>query len=122
MRGDWVVRSDYGDPAPFIEFVSANGTTVIGEIQVTAGGSTFTFTSVNLYSSTTPIPFRITGLRNDATVFDLSDIVPNTFGSFKTVKNVDASAMIDRLSIVLSNSAATCCKNPTGLDTIVLSK
>jgi hypothetical protein len=32
----------------------------------------------------------------------------------------DPAARIDALSIILTNSAAACCRNPMGLDTIVL--
>ena len=122
MSGDWVVRSDYGHPVPFVEFVSAPGTTVTGEMRVTADGSPFAFTSVDLYSSTTTIPYQVTGFRNGAIVFALSDTVPNTFGDFKTVTNPNASAAIDALSIVLVNPAAPCCRNPTGADTIALTR
>jgi hypothetical protein len=114
MSGDWRVRTDYGNPAPFIEFVSSAGTTVTGAIQITAGGATFSFKSVDLYSSTTPIPYQITGLRNSTNLFALSATVPNTFGDFKTVTNPNSTAVIDTLSIVVTNAAAACCRNPIG--------
>ena len=120
MSGDWSVRTTYGNPAPFVQFWAQAGTTVGGEIRVTASGSTFSFKSVDLYSSTTPIPYTITGLRNSIRVFELSDTVPNTFGNFKTVVNQNASDVIDTLSITLTNPAAPCCRNPTGLDNIAL--
>ena len=119
--GDWFVRTDYGNPRPFIQFVSAASTTVDGEIRITAS-STFTFTSVDLYSSTTPITYRITGLRNSASLFQLSDTVPTTFGNFTTITSPTPSIVIDTLSIALTNVAAACCRNPAGLDTIVLAK
>ena len=49
MSGDWTARTDYGHPAPFIQFNAANGTTATGEIQVRAAGSMY-FKSVDLYS------------------------------------------------------------------------
>lgn len=122
MSGNWIVRTDYGNPGPFIQFIAEQGTTGTAEVQITAGGSTFSFTSVDLYSSTTTIPYRITGSRNSASVFVLSDTVPNTFGDFKTVINPNGSAVIDSLSIVLTNPAQVCCRNPTGLDTIALTR
>ena len=120
--GNWSVRTDYGNPAPFIEFMANGGATVNGQIQVasTAGGP-FYFTSVDLYSSTTPIPYVITGTRNNAAVFTLSATLPNTFGDFARVPNSNFTAAVDRVTIALTNAAAACCDNPMGLDTIVVS-
>ena len=119
--GDWVVRTTYGRPAPFIQFAAAAGNVVTGQIQVFgAGHATFSFKSVDLYSSTTPIPYTITGLRNDETVFTLADTLPNTFGNFRTVMNPHGTDAIDLLAISLSNSSILCCPNPMGLDNISL--
>jgi hypothetical protein len=118
MSGEWGVRADYGNPAPFIQFWAAGGSTVTGEAQVRASGSVY-FKSVDLYSSTTPIPYTIKGLKNGSTVFTLTETLPNTFGNFRTVFNPHGADAIDTLSIVLTNAAATCCRNPMGLDTIV---
>src|SRR5687768_16591060 len=52
MSGDWSVRTTYGNPAPFIQFWAQAGSTVAGEIHITAAGSPFYFKSVDLYSST----------------------------------------------------------------------
>jgi hypothetical protein len=120
LSGNWSVRTDYGNPAPFIEFAAEAGTTVTGEIRVTASGAPFRFASVDLYSSTTAIPYQITGLRNSTSVFVLADTAPQTFGNFRVVGNPNAAAVIDALSIVLTNPAAPCCRNPTGLDNITL--
>ena len=120
MSGDWSVRTDYGNPAPFLQFWAPGGNTVTGEIQVKASGSPVYFKSVDLYSSTTPIPFTIRGIRNASTVFTVTDTLPNTFGNFKTVANPHAADAIDTLSIVLTNPAAACCRNPMGVDTITL--
>jgi len=119
--GDWFVITTYGRPAPFIEFMAHAGTVVTGQIQIFAAGhAPFRFTSVDLYSSTTPIPYTITGLRNDATVFTVTDKLPNTFGNFRTVMNPNGTDAIDLLTISLSNPAAPCCDNPMGLDNISL--
>jgi Carboxypeptidase regulatory-like domain len=118
MSGDWGVRADYGSPAPFLQFWAAGGSTVTGEVQVRASGSVY-FKSVDLYSSTTPIPYTIKGLKNGGTVFTLTDTLPNTFGNFRTVFNPHGADAIDTLSIVLTNAAEICCRNPMGLDTIV---
>src|SRR5437867_1392390 len=117
--GDWIVRTTYGRPAPFILFVAPAGTVVNGQIQVFAAGhATFSFKSVDLYSSTTQIPYTITGLRNDETVFTVTDKLPNTFGNFRTVMNSHETDVIDLLIINLSNPSAPCCSNPMGLDKI----
>ena len=120
--GPWEASTTYGNPAPFIQFYAAAGTTVTGEVRLTAGGSAFSFYSVDLYSSTTPVPYTITGLRNASPVFTLMDTLPNTFGNFRTVTNPNAAAPIDALSIVLTNTAGFAGRNPTGLDTIVLTR
>jgi hypothetical protein len=118
--GGWFPSTTYGNPAPFIEFTAPAGSTVTGEIRVTAGGATFGFKSVDLYSSTTPIPYTFVGVRNCATVFTETNTVPNTFGAFRTVVGQHPMTIIDTLSITLTNPAAPCCANPMGLDNIVL--
>ncbi len=117
---NWTVWTGYGHPAPFIGFMSAAGATTTGEIRVTAAAGKFTFQSVDVYSSTTPIPYLITGIADSATVFTLQRTQPNTFGNFATISNPNAGAQIDTLVIQLSNPAAACCPNPTGLDNIVV--
>lgn len=119
---NWTVSTNYGRPAPFIQFLAPGGTTAAGELLVTASGGTFRFLSVDLYSSTTPIPYVITGITNSATVFTIQNTQPNTFGNFATIVNPDASRHIDALVIRLSNSASACCSNPMGLDNIGLAR
>ena len=80
---DWLA-SGYGTPGPAIVFTAPGGTTVTHEIQVTAGGSTFKFTSVDLYSSTMPIPDQINGPPNSVVVFSLSATVPHDLGRHGT--------------------------------------
>jgi hypothetical protein len=118
--GNWTVWTGYGHPAPFIGFMSAAGVTTTGEIRVTAAAGKFTFQSVDVYSSTTPIPYLITGIANSATVFTLQGTQPNTFGNFATISNPQAGVPIDALVVQLTNPAAACCPNPTGLDNIVV--
>ena len=117
---NWTVWTGYGHPAPFIGFMSAEGETTTAQIRVTAADGKFTFQSVDVYSSTTPIPYVIRGVANGETVFTLQETQPNTFGDFATVSNPNASAQIDALVIQLVNPAAPCCPNPTGLDNIVV--
>ena len=119
--GNWVVSLTYGNPAPFIQFAAAAGNSVTGQIQVFADlHAAFRFKSVDLYSSTTRIPYTISGVRDGAVVFTVADALPNTFGNFRTVVNPRGTDLIDTLTISLSNSSAPCCSNPMGLDNIVL--
>ena len=119
--GSWVAVTTYGNPAPFVQFIAPAVNAVSGQIQVFADlHSAFTFKSVDLYSSTTEIPYTITGQRGAAVVFTVADTLPHTFGNFRTVVNPHGTDVIDTLTINLTNSAAPCCSNPMGLDNIVL--
>jgi hypothetical protein len=121
ISGRWFARTDYGNPAPFVQFWADPGATASGEIRVAAASSSpFYFKSVDLYSSTTPIPYIVTGSRNGSVVFTIADAFPNTFGDFRTLSSPNSADAIDLLSIRLTNAAAACCANPMGLDTIVL--
>jgi hypothetical protein len=118
--GAWVASTTYGNPAPFIQFSAPPGTARAGEVRVSTGGSVFSFKSVDLYASVTPIPYTITGFRNSSTVFSFADTLPNTLGNFRTVANPSAAVVIDTLSIILTNVAVD--GSPMGLDTIVLAR
>jgi hypothetical protein len=121
--GSWAVRTTYGNPAPFVQFRAPGGNVVTGQIQVTAEGfQPFTFNSVDLYSSTTQIPYTIVGTKRAAVVFSVEGSLPNTFGNFRTVVNPHGTDAIDTLTIILVNSAAPCCSNPMGLDNIALNQ
>jgi hypothetical protein len=115
---NWTVSTGYGHPAPFMQFVAEASTTATGRMELSAGGSPFSFVSVELYSSTTRIPYTITGVRNGTTVFTLSDELPNTFGNFRSVVNPQSATPVDKVLITLTNNAAV--RNPMGLDTIVV--
>ena len=117
--GSWQARTGYGNPAPFIEFVTQAGVSETGQVQVTAPGSAFSFVSVDLYSSVTPIPYVFTGLMGSTKVFSVSGTVPNTLGNFATVANPNTGDLIDTLVIELTNGTA-CCENPMGLDNVRL--
>ena len=122
ITSSWTAIRTFGNPAPFIQFLAAAGTAVVGEVRVDGLSTPFTFRSVDLYSSTTPIPYTIVGLRNRVPVFTLEGTVPNTFGNFRTVTNSRPDAVVDGLLIRLTNAAAACCRNPMGLDNIVLAR
>ena len=111
-QGTWEVWTTYGNPEPFIVFDSpAEAPVLNASITVTASGELFSFTSVDVYSSVTPIPYVFTGIRNGTTVFTASDTQPNTFGGFATVQNPYSSESVDTLVITLSNPADVCCPN-----------
>jgi hypothetical protein len=112
--------SNYGVPGPSAQFSTAAGITTEGEVMIAAGGTRFRFTSVDVYSSTTRIPYTFTGFVGSAVVFAVSGQQGNTFGNFVTVANAQAGASIDTLLIRLTNPAAPCCSNPMGLDNIVI--
>jgi hypothetical protein len=120
-QGSWQISTGYGNPAPFIQFETpAASPLTTATVTVTAGGSDFTFSSVDVYSSITPIPYTFTGMKDGATVFTVNGTEPNTFGNFATVQNPNAGTLIDTLVISLSNPPTQCCPNPMGLDNIVV--
>jgi hypothetical protein len=122
LSGRWVIIRTYGNPAPSIQFFGSAQAAVSASVRVIAmAGAPFRFSSVDLYSSITPIPYVFTGLRNSTVVFTVSGTVPNTFGAFAKVPNADADSLIDTLEIALTNPATPCCSgNPMGLDNIVV--
>lgn len=124
--GSWVIRTDYGRPAPFIQFFAPLNVPVLASIQITRSGGLFTFSSVDVYSSVTAIPYQFMGSRNNITVFTVVGTQPMTQGLFATASNTYASSLIDSLSIFLFNDfknilcGVTPCANPMGLDNISL--
>jgi hypothetical protein len=120
-EGSWQVSTSYGNPSPFIQFLRPAGApTLTAAITLTAGGADFAFTSVDLYSSVTPIPYVFTGLRGFTTLFTSAGTQPQTFGNFATVLNPYSTVFIDTLAIGLANPSDECCSNPVGLDNIVI--
>jgi hypothetical protein len=119
---DWIAWTIYGAPAPCIVFYARGGTALTRGVRVTAGASMFKFVAVDLYSSTTPIPYQITGRRHSVVVFSLTGTLPNTFGNFRTVEHPNGRDTVDTLVISLSNPASAGGGNPMGLDNIVLLK
>lgn len=120
---NWIVWTSYGRPAPSIVFMGPLGATTTGEVVVTsASGLPFRFESVDIYSSVTPIPYVITGIRNSTAVFTMQATQPNTFGNFVTISNSQPSTVIDSLVIRLTNTVPpTCCgDNPMGIDNVRL--
>jgi hypothetical protein len=114
----WQSSTTYGNPAPFIQFIVPGGTTVSGDVTLQSSDGAFTFASVDVYSSTTKIPYEITGTAHGSVAFSLQGVQGNTFGNFATIMNPHAATPIDHLLIRLTNPAAPCCTNPVGLDNI----
>jgi hypothetical protein len=114
--------SGYGNPGPSLQFVTPLGTTTEGEVRITAAGAGFRFSSIDLYSSVTPIPYVFTGIAGSSTVFAVTGRQGNTFGNFVRVANPQSSAPIDTLLIHLTNTLPnTCCgSNPMGIDNVVI--
>lgn len=119
---DWEVATFFGNPAPFIQFsVPPGAPETSGAVGVSAGGATFRLTSVDLYSSVTPIPYQLRGFLNGTPVFTATGTVANTFGTFRTISNPYAEVHVDSVIVVLTNPAmSACCGNAMGLDNIVL--
>jgi hypothetical protein len=121
VSGRWVALTTYGKPLPSIIFTrTASQPTISAAVMITAGGAGFRFSSVDLYSSITTIPWVFTGRLNAAEVFSAGGEEGNTFGDFVTVANPNASDTIDALVITLSNPETPCCDNPVGLDNIAV--
>ena len=78
---------NYGSPFPFIYFVGQPNQMIMGMIAVSDSGTPFTFSSIDLYSSVTTIPYTFTGCLANNQVFTVSGTVPNTYGNFATVLN-----------------------------------
>jgi hypothetical protein len=116
----WVAWTIYGAPAPCILFFARGGTVLTRGVRVTAGSLPFRFVAVDLYSSMTPIPYEIVGLRYSVVVFSMTGTLPNTFGNFKTVEHSSGRDAVDTLVIRLANPAPPFGSNPMGLDNIVL--
>jgi hypothetical protein len=117
---NWAAIRTFGHPAPFIWFEVPAGTTGIGEVRVSAGGRLFRFQAVDVYSSTTQIPWTFTGFLNSAQVFTQNGVVGHTFGNFATVSNAASTVNVDSFIIRITNPAFPCCSNPVGLDNIVV--
>ena len=118
----WQASTTYGSPAPFVQFQAPAGTTMTGEMVLQSVGGTFTFASADIYSSTTKIPYEITGTLHGTVMFTLAATQGNTFGRFATIVNPHAGAAIDVLRVTLTNQAAPCCSNPMGLDNVRIAR
>lgn len=117
----WTVNTGYGAPAPFISYTRTSTQPDLSALVLVRSldFADFSFSSVDLYSSITPIPYRFRGYRGNVDVFDFYAVTPNTFGQFRTVFS-PSSSLIDLLFIEVMNPFVACCSNPVGLDNIVV--
>lgn len=122
VSGDWLTLTTFGNPQPFIQYMSPAGVTTTGEIRITADGAPFWLRSVDLYASTTRIPYVIEGFLSAEPMFTVMEVLGNTFGNFARTPNPRADLPVDVLLIRLSNPSAPCCSNPMGIDNIVLNR
>jgi hypothetical protein len=122
VSAQWMALTTYGNPQPFVEFSGPAGVTTTGELRITAGGSPFWFNSIDLYSSTTKIPYVIEGFLNSDQIYASVDVIGNTFGAFARRSNPNADMAVQEIRIRLSNPSAPCCSNPMGVDNIVVSR
>ena len=122
VSGIWEVETGFGKTKPFILFRRSEGLPITAAVEITAGGALFAFHAVDLYSSVTKIPYEFSGFLDSAPMFVTTGLVPHTFGAFAT-RDSDSTLYVDRLRIVLSNTECGIgCRNPMGLDNIVVSR
>ena len=119
VTGNWLVsQTIYGNPPPGIYFIAQPNQNITATVEVTEGGSPFTFNSVDLYSSVTTIPYTFTGFLNGSQVYSISGTTQLAMGNFITVHNPDSGDVINSLDISVTNSPGPCCSNPMALDNI----
>lgn len=126
--GRWLINRRYGNPAPFIYFIQADGVAAVSpaSIFVTSAGRPLIFYSAELYSSVTPIIYSFVGTRDGHKVFEQTGTTPNTFGRFGfarlEIEPAYKNILVDRLQLQLSGSPipAAVGSNPVGIDNIVV--
>src|SRR4029450_5699978 len=109
VSAQWMALTTYGNPQPFVEFSGLAGVTTTGARRITAGGAPFLFNSIDLYSSTTKIPYVIEGFLNSDQIYASVDVIGNTFGAFARRSNPNADMAVQEIRIRLSNPSAPCC-------------
>jgi len=109
VSGAWMAGTSYGHPAPYLYFSRWHRAGADRGTQRDRGRPPFTFGSVDVYASVTPIPYEIIGFLGSSTVFVLTGTQPNTYGNFATVANLYSSDVVDRVLIRLTNPATACC-------------
>lgn len=119
----WVKNIVYGKPAPSVIFNRPAGAPDLFAGMIVRAESTqdFTFSSIDLYSSVTPIPYRFIGYNEGLPVLYFTATMPNTFGAFLTALNPYSDVLIDVLYIDLINPFVAIGGNPMGIDNLIVS-
>jgi hypothetical protein len=117
---NWAVSATTGRPAPSVQFTSARGSTTVGELVVTSDAP-FKFQSVDVFSSTTPVQFVITGIANGTTAFTLQNTVSSP-ANFVGIANAASAPAVDALVIRLSTPPLSCCDTTIAVDNIALGR
>ena len=120
--GRWLNGRTYGHPAPYVYFVR-DGTekrAITGTLSLDAGGHSFLFDSIEIYSSVERTPYQITGYLGERSVLKIAGIVPNTFGNFARIGNSEMATVIDRLSIGIETYTENAVSNRVGIDNVVV--
>ncbi len=68
-QGSWQISTGYRNPAPFIQFETPAASPITTATVTVTAGADFRFSSVDVYSSITPIPYTFTGMKDGATVY-----------------------------------------------------
>src|SRR5436190_8957709 len=118
VSANWISLTSYGNPQPFVEFYAPAGTTTTGELRITANGDAFWLNTIDLYSSTTKIPYVIEGYLNNTLAFSVVDVIGNTSGAFARRPNPKVDMPVQEIRLRLSNPSAPCCENPMGVDNV----
>jgi hypothetical protein len=103
---NWTVLGTLGRGAPSIGFTAAAGSTTSGEVVVTAGRTPFRLLSFDVSSAAADISYTITGTLNSTGVFTVQGTQGQTGGSFVAIPNPQSPAIVDTLTIRLSNLPA----------------
>lgn len=130
LSDNWLVEPGSGnsrDPSfPGYEYFRGfKNEDTVGSFEVTSWKlnapvrETFTFKSIDLYSSVTNVPYQFVGTLGSQVVFTASGNVPWAQGTFQTTLNPYSSAVIDKLVVQLTNPASFSDGNPVGFRNIV---
>jgi hypothetical protein len=89
-------------------------------VLVTHSSASFTFKSVDIYSSISAVNWKFVGLLKGKVLYSETGQIANPMGGFTTVKNARGGTAIDKLRITLSNVKVRCCGNAVGIDNAVV--
>jgi Carboxypeptidase regulatory-like domain/Bacterial Ig-like domain (group 2) len=117
---NWAVSTTTGRAAPSVQFTSARRSTTTGELVVTSDAP-FRFQSLDVYSSTTPVVFVITGIANGKTAFTLQNTLSSP-AEFIGVANAASAPAVDALVIRLTTPPLSCCDTIVAVDNIALAR